>query len=278
MFDFLVNKFLFNPNEPTGGAAAANAPAAASSPTPPAQTPASQPSAASVPSTTPAAPSGSAITSTPATPVASTGSAPATTPTPAAPSWLDNFRKEGFTTTETDETKIVQQLLQSHRDAERLRPLSPSLSAYQQHQAQFHDWLNGQRTQQPAPQQDWTAQLGFNPPAGDFDQLRRQVTTDASGNITAVAGAPPDAVARFQAHQSFRQEQAEKFLANPYKFVEPAIRHIASQIAAQQAQQNVGQYRETQEAQTFIQKNGDWLFDKGVKELTGTIQNTYTKN
>lgn len=254
------DNFRFAPDDVTGG------------------TPAAPAATASAGTETPAAnvPAQAASTSTPAAPAASPSAGTTVTqPAAATPSWLDSFRKEGFNA--TDENAAREQLLQAHRDAERLRPLAPHLSAYQQHATEFQQFLaeKQKKTAQPA-EADWTQKLGWNPPPYDAN-LRHQVTTDAQGNLIAVPGAPPDVVPRYQAAQAFRQEQVEKFLTNPFKYMEPAIRHIAGEIAASQAQQGVGQYREQQEAQTFVQQHSNWLFEQNEgKVKTQAVINPQT--
>lgn len=202
-----------------------------------------------------------AVTETPAAASADTTSAAASAAAPAqAASWLDGFRKEGFDAKDEDSARST--LLQSYRDAERLRPLAPVLSAYQQHSQEFNQWL-AERNKQPAKpaDQDWTAQLGWNPPPYD-PSWRHQLTTDDKGNLVPNPGTPADLVLKYQAAQQFRQDQIEKFLTNPFKFMEPAIRHIAGEIAGQQANQGVSAYREQQEAEHFIASNADWLFNQ----------------
>lgn len=271
-----ADKFLCNPNEPAAAPAAST-----SAPTEPTATttPAASATATAVPSgaTTPSA--GQQTSAAPASSGAASSAAGTSTPAaPAAPSWLEGFRSEGVTF--TDETQARQALIQSYRDAERLRPLAPTLSAYQQNAAQFNEWLAEKQkaSQKPSQQADWTAELGWNPPPYDLNQLRLQITQDAQGNMVPVAGAPADVVSKYQAVQAFRQEQVEKLLTNPYKFMEPAIRKIAGEMASQQAQQGVGQYREQQEAQSFISQHSNWLFEAGAdgKPKTTAVINPQT--
>ena len=243
------DRFLYAPTEPA--AAAPEAPAAA-----PTETPASAtPSAASVSTTqTPAQ------SSTPASPAGSTtpaGTTPAAT-TPA--SWLDSFRSEGFQA--VDEATARTQLLQSHRDAERLRPLAPALSAYQQHAGEFHKWLaDRQKVDAQPANENWTKKLGWNHPEYNAN-WKHQVHTDEKGNIVANDGAPADVALKYQQAQQYRQEFIEKFLTDPGEALKPYIQHIAQEQAQQFAQQNVGQYREQQEASSFIDKHQSWLFDQ----------------
>lgn len=248
-------EFLYAPKEP-----------AAASPTPTEST--STPTSAETPQTTPAVASASDSTATTPTSQPSAVSGSGTTPSAASASgsaptasWLDSFRSEGFQA--ADEATARTQLIQSYRDAERLRPLAPALSAYQQHQEEFHSWLSDRQKQKAQPsQEDWTAKLGWSPPAGDYQELRRQVTVNDKGEIIGVQGAPPDAVVKFQAAQAYRTAQLEKFIDNPFKFMEGAIDFRARQIAEQYSNQGVGQYREQQEAQVFVEKHRGWLFEQ----------------
>ena len=111
------DKIRYAPDDPPAAAAAPESP--------PSAAPASGSSAQPETTTPAAAPSTTAN-------VAATGSPQ---PAVAAPSWLAPFQAAGFA--EKDEARATEALLQSYRDAERLRPMAPALAAYQQHAAQF---------------------------------------------------------------------------------------------------------------------------------------------
>lgn len=255
LFNCDVGGFRFGPDEPAGGAAA---PAAAASPAP----------AASTPSPSPAAPAAGQTTTVPAassTPAGSSETPAGGTPAPAAAapaSWLDGFRAAGFQTQETDETRVRAQLIQDARDAQQLRGLAPLATEYQQHQTEFQEFLQNKKKQQQqvAAESDWTKQLGWNPPEYDPNWVT-QLQRKEDGSIVALPGAPADLPLKYQRYQAWRQQEVDKFIGNPFKYMEPAIKHLAGQIAAEQAQQNVGTYRDQVQAQTFIQKNSDWLFE-----------------
>lgn len=245
-----------NPLEPTGGMTSSPAPTVSTT-----VQPTTTPSTPAVtPTSTPAGQPSGTVTTTPAT---QTGTQTATPVTPAAPSWLDSMRTDGFQTQETDEAKVRRQLIQAHQDAERLRPLAPHVSAYQQHATQFHAWLAEQNKKPAAPaaEADWTAEFYTHPEWNP--NWKHQVTTDAQGNLVAVPGAPADIVHRYQSAQAFRQEQVEKFLTNPFKFMEPAIRKIAGEISSKQSDQGVSQYKQQQEAKQFVSQHSNWLFERG---------------
>ncbi len=263
--------FLQAPTEPAAAATPTPAPAATEAPTP-----SPSPSAPSVATATPAVASQAPSDSAPSNAGASTTPAAASRPADAPASWLDSFRKEGFQA--ADEATAQAQLLQSYRDAERLRPLAPHLSAYQQHATEFQQWLAEKNKRPPAAaeSEDWTAKLGWNPPTWD-PAWQHLVTKDDKGNLVGVPGAPHDIVVKYQAAQEFRSQQIEKFLQNPYKFMEPAIKHLAQQEASRYSTEGVGQYREQQEANKFIDEHKEWLFDQqngAVK--TRQVLNTQT--
>ncbi len=245
-----ADNFRFSPTEPAVAAAPATTPAVSE---PTATTPAVSTATATPP---PAVASTPAATS--ATPAGADSAPAAAQPTQA--SWLDSFRKEGFTADNEDTARA--QLLQSHRDAERLRPLAPALSAYQQHAGEFQKWLaDKQKATTPATQEAWTKKLGWNPPEYN-SAWKHQIVTDTNGNMTPAPGAPADVVLKYQQAQQYRQEFSEKFLTDPGEALKPYMQHIAQEQAQQFAQQNVGQYREQQEATQFIDKHQSWLFDQ----------------
>ena len=250
--------FRYAADEPVGGSSPAAAPAtpAASAPAPSTtSTPSPAAPAAGQTTTVPAASSSSGSAATPA----SSGGAPATSAPQA--SWLDGFRAAGYQTQETDESRVRAQLIQDARDAQQLRGLAPLATEYQQHQQEFQEYLKQtwQKKQDAAPE-DWTKQLGWNPPEYDptwVTQLKR----NEDGSIVALPGAPADLPMKYQRYQQWRQAEVDKFIGNPFKYMEPAIKHLAGQIAAEQAQSNVGSYKDQVEAQGFIQQHSDWLFE-----------------
>ncbi len=190
-------------------------------------------------------------------------STPAVPQTPSPPSWLEGLKKHGVNFSETDEAKVLEQIAQSWKDAEQLRPLAPYATQYMQRAGDFQRFLAQQQPQPQPQQQDWTAQLGWNPPPFD-PRWEQMVTRDAQGNLVPVPGAPIDIVPKYQAYAQFRKETADALLSNPGKFMLPYIHAVATQVAQQYASQNVGGYREEVQAQQFVAENAPWLYEKGV--------------
>lgn len=224
-------------------------------PTPPAPSAPAAPSAPSSapPATPPSQPAAPSSTPAPASPPTE----PAAASTPSAPSWLSAFKERGIAF--DDEKKAIEALAQAHRDAETLRPLSPYVSAYQQHQADFHKWLQ-EREAPPAPkQEDWTAELGWKPPEWN-PAWQTMIRDDGNGNIVPAPGAPPDVVAKYNAYRAFRAEQADRLLQNPYEYMQPAIKHWAEKIAQDIVQRELSQYRNQQDADRFVAEASPWLY------------------
>lgn len=249
--------FRYTPDDQAAGGAGAPAatPAAspATTPTPSASSPAAPAAAAT---TTP-----SAASSAPATGGTST---PAASPAPAAtPSWLDGFRQAGVFQGDVSEDAARARLIQDARDAQQLRQLAPFATEYQQHQNEFQEFLRQRQAdaQKKQAETDWTKNLGWNPPEYDPNWVT-QLKRDDQGNIVALPGAPADIAIKYQRYEQWRQQEVQKLVSNPGKYMEPYMRHIATEIAKEQAQQNVGSYKEQVEAQGFIQQHSDWLFDR----------------
>lgn len=244
-----IGGFRFGPDDPPAGGSPAPTPAVAS----PAATPTPSPSpAAAAATTTPPAASASLATGV-----------GTTTSTPAAPaaSWLDGFRQAGVFGADVNEDAARQRLIQDSRDAAQLRQLAPLATEYQRHQGEFQEFLNRRKEEQAKQQanDDWTKKLGWNPPEFDPNWVS-MLTRDDKGNVTAIPGAPADIALKYQRYEQWRRAEVDKLIANPFKYMEPAIRHLAGEMAQQTAQQSVGSYREQVEAQGFIQKHSDWLF------------------
>lgn len=233
----------------------------------PAQTPASAPASTPTPEPSPAAASDSAssaaaaATGTPST-TGAPGAAPAPTP---QPTWLTNLRTQGVDFGE-DEAVALQRIREQAAIAQQHQQMQPWVQSYQQHAAQFNQWLTQQQAQgqqpqpgQPSQQQAWHKQF-WNPPEYN-PQWRQLVKQDEHGNLVPIPGAPPDVVPKLLAYQNFRQEQAEKLMQNPFEFFEPAIRHVAQQVAQEIAGKELGGYRANQEAQQFVQQNSSWLYE-----------------
>lgn len=230
---------------------AANAtPPAPTTQTPPPSPPAPTPSAA-----TPPTPS-----STPAPPA--TPGAPTTPAVPQVPSWLSSLREKGIDLG-NDEAGALGKLAELHGNYNKLAPLVPYVQQYMQHAPAFSKFLADQQ-KAPAPAPDANAPFYakyWNPPEWN-PAWERMLTTDASGNVTTVPGAPPELVPKYLAYQQFRKEQAEKFMSNPHEYLKDTISHLAREEAQKIVQQQFGQVDTRRTVSDFMEQNSNWLHDR----------------
>ena len=75
-------------------------------------------------------------------------------------------------------------------------------------------------------------------------------------------GGPPDAAIQVQAYQQKLQEVQWELFNNPTKLLAPLIAAEAQKIADQRYEQRFSQHQGQQAAQSIIQQNSEWLFDR----------------
>lgn len=237
---------------------AANA-AAAPAPTTP-STPPSTPTPSPTPTPSAATPSTPAASVSAAS--ASTPGAPTTPAVPQVPSWLSSLREKGIDLG-NDEAGALGKLAELHGNYSKLAPLVPYVQQYMQHAPQFSKFLAEQQ-RAPAPAPDANAPFYskyWNPPEWN-PAWERMLTTDASGNVTTVPGAPPELVPKYLAYKQFRAEQAEKFLQNPHEYLKDTISHLAREEAQKIVQQQFGQVDTRRTVSDFMEQNSNWLHDR----------------
>lgn len=242
----------------------------------PAQTPPSSPPPAAAPAAASPAPSPA-----PASPPPVPGSAPASaatgagapggapdpsgappggTPAQQQAQWLASLRAKGIPVPE-DEGTATNMLAGLWQRNQQFQQVQPHFQQYLANQKAFQDWQAAQqKTQQQPGQKPWYSEF-YQPPEYN-PQWESMLTRDADGNITALPGTPPDVLAKYQQWASFRQQQVQKFANNPYEFMEPAIKHLAKQIAEETIGQRLGQQSEVQFAKNFLAENAGWLYER----------------
>lgn len=186
---------------------------------------------------------------------------------PQQPSWLQGLRESAGIDLGSDEKAALTQLTQRLQQLQQLQQLAPYVQSYQQHAPAFSRFLQEQQraAQQPAPvnpqqPKSWKQQI-WNPPEFNpswMSMLKR----DEQGNLALQPGVPPDVLPKYQAYQQYRQEFAEKFLNNPIDTMEPIIQQIVRAEAQQLVQQSVSQQRDHQFANSFVQENTSWLYER----------------
>lgn len=163
-----------------------------------------------------------------------------------------------------EDAEVARYIADYFGQAQQLQQLAPYAQAYLQNAAEFEKWRQSQRQQQPeAPQADkpWWGDF-WNPP--EYQQSWESLLDrDPNGNIVLRPGTPPDILPKYLAYRQYRQEMADKFLSNPYQFLEKPIQTLAEKIAKEQIQSHMGQFREQQYASSFARDNSAWLYQHG---------------
>lgn len=172
-----------------------------------------------------------------------------------------------------DDRAVLQHLALAYRQAQEQNELARYGQEVVPHWDKFQQYLKTQeQAAGQARQEPWYGKW-WKPPEYDpgWDKLIQK--NAATGQLEAVAGAPPDVVAKYLTHQQFRSQQAEKFLSNPFQYFEEPMRMIAENVARQVVEQNLGGYQENVSAKQFVDGNADWLFSKDQEgNRTGLTQ------
>ena len=103
----------------------------------------------------------------------------------------------------------------------------------------------------------------WSPPEYD-PSWEQMLEVDDKGQVRGKAGAPPDLPWKHAQYASYRRQQADRMMANPYEFFEPAIKHLAEQVADTRFQSGLKQYEEAAYAASFV-KNTPWLYQRDAQ-------------
>lgn len=126
----------------------------------------------------------------------------------------------------------------------------------QQNQAAARQQAQGQAQGQSDPYwaSVWKPPVEFNP------LWLSQIQKDpATGNLIG----PPEVIAKYEQYANYQRERQHEFWQNPVKFMEPAVRHLATEVAQQMVRQHLGQYQEVQRSMSFVNSPDNiWLYEK----------------
>jgi hypothetical protein len=169
----------------------------------------------------------------------------------------------------TSDQAALAHLIQNARNLEHLQalqqqqaPLLQQAQLYQQYGPQFQQWLQQQQQWQEYQRQQ-AAQWWRAPEwKQEWMNLLRQ---DAQGNITAVPGAPPGIVDKYNNFVNHQRDVMYRLATDPMGLLGPGIQQVVQQQAAAMIQQQLGQYRGQQYAQGFIDQHSDWLYAKDAQ-------------
>ncbi len=217
------------------------------------------------------------VAAPPETPQVTQTAPEATATAPAAsvtPTLLESLRSQGIDIQGSNDQEALSALANRWKEYQQLQQLAPAARSYIQDRDQYTAWkrqqeaeVQKQREQQPKP---WYSPW-FNPPEYN-PAWERQITTDANGNYVAVPGAPPGVVEKFMNYRQHRTELAEKFMSNPYEFIEAPVKHLAQQMAEQAVQKHLQQYQDQNFAKEFVSQQSSWLYERDAQNNVRTQQ------
>lgn len=197
-----------------------------------------------------------------------TAAPPLASATASAPSWLDSLRTSGFDAGKDEKEALANiQRLHQERQQEKqlldqLRPYAPHVANYLKNAQAFQKWQQEQQQKQPTQAQpqknvwdDYWQPPEYNP------AWMQQVKRDDNGNLVALPGAPPDVAMKVQQYLAYRQEQADKFMANPHEYIAPTVQALAQRIAEETVQKHFQANQQQAATQAFIQQHQQWLFE-----------------
>lgn len=153
----------------------------------------------------------------------------------------------------------LQHLVQVVRQAQEQQQYLPYAQQYMQHASQFQQYLAQQQAAQAAQQSQ--QQQWFNAP--EFDPAWQQkIYRDQQGNLQVMPGNDPMLIHKYLQWQEHQQKFLNNFSKDPIGSIKPGIEQIVQQIAGQMVQQQLARVQEQAQAQTFIERNSEWLHQR----------------
>lgn len=186
-------------------------------------------------------------------------------PQTQAASWIQSLRQRGVNLPEAED-QAMQQIQTWMQQQNEFQQHVPFYRSYLQNRDAFTQFMQQQAAsrQQAQPtgqdQNDpywasvWKPPVEFNPLW--LSQIQRDPTT---GNLIG----PPDIVAKYEQYAAYQRERQQEFWQNPVKFMEPAVRHLAAEVAQQMVGQHLGQYQDAQRSMAFVNSPENiWLYER----------------
>ena len=98
-----------------------------------------------------------------------------------------------------------------------------------------------------------------------FDQSLLQMVrkNPTTGEVEALPGAPPDAVARYHQFSNALVNFQMGLATDPAKYLQGPIEAVAAQVAQRIVDQHLGGFQARQSASQIVEKNANWLFNGG---------------
>lgn len=156
-----------------------------------------------------------------------------------------------------DDESALRHLAGEIQRGQQAQQLAQYGQVYLQHASDFERWQQERAKVKQTPEPKWWSPPEYNPGWEQF------LARDAEGNLVPKPGAPPDLLQKVTAYHQYRRDFADRLLSDPEKTLEPLITQVATKIAQQHVNQNLGQYQDQVSARNFVEQNSSWLFQSG---------------
>jgi hypothetical protein len=164
-----------------------------------------------------------------------------------------------------DDFAALQALAGQVQQAKQLQQLAQYGQLYVQHAEAFQRW---QAEQAAAAQKPVEKPKFWNPPEWK-PEWSNLLTKDDKGNVVPVPGAPADILQKFNAHEQYKRDFANRLLSNPEEALGQLIEDRAQAVAEKLVGAQLGGYQDRVWADNFVAQNSSWLH---VRDQAGNIQ------
>ena len=140
-----------------------------------------------------------------------------------------------------------------------MRQLAEWGQYYQANRAKFEAAL--QQPAAPAAAAGAQAQNPWNPPAFNEADLAG-IIRNPDGTLAVAPGYAPDLVQKYQQYQRWQADRLSAFLRDPQSTLTPVLEPTINQIVEKAIADRLKGYDEQQFAQSYVQQQGQWMFEK----------------
>jgi len=190
---------------------------------------------------------------------AQTASAPAPQPTPfSARSFLaKEFGQPDLEKTwENDETAL-RQLVDVARQTAQYAQKAQLADRYAPHASEFDQWLADKEKRAKEESQKAQSSWWTPPP---FDPSWEKAIDPQTG--LAKPGFDPTIPQKLAAYREFQRDKINQFTQDPLKMLEPGLKNSLVPILEELLDKKLGGFQAAQAAQSYVQQNSSWLFEK----------------
>lgn len=174
-----------------------------------------------------------------------------------------------------DDSQAVAALAQQARQAQayqqqlaQAQQLAQYGQLYVQHADQFAAYMRQQQEAEQAKrasQNQWWKAPEYDP------AWSSRIYQDASGNLVAAPGSPPDTVQKYLAWRDHQTKFLTQFSQDPIQAIRPGIEQLVEEKAKALLQQHMGQFQAQTAAQRLVEQNNAWMYEQdpsGQRTLT----------